>query len=140
MIVCKLTQMDYPKLRNRVYTQTRLNECKSALAFATWAIFVFECVRMLRVRSKTFRMHYSVCVHVKFRLQRQGNEMNLRALFSLFIDCSGGVRTHDLLLSATHSSTSYLYRVHVYTFTHSYMYKLPLQRLYNRPARLKQAS
>ena len=46
------------RTHKRTYTQTRLNERKFALAFAAWAVFVFECVQTLHVRSKTFKTYY----------------------------------------------------------------------------------
>ena len=44
------------------------------------------------------------CIHCtcELRLKRQGKEINLRALLSIFIEkkgCSGGIRTHIILLS-----------------------------------------
>ena len=53
---CDCTQMQtFVIVRTCKHMLARLNERKSALAFATWAVFGFEHVRTLRVRSKTFR-------------------------------------------------------------------------------------
>ena len=52
--------------------QTRLNERKSALAFATWAKFGFE-----HVRSKTFRTNYSYII-ITHILHTDEHEFQLR--------------------------------------------------------------
>ena len=62
--------------------QSGLDGARGARKLVPW-----NCFREFsQLQSQLMKKNRCMCIHVTFKLQRQGKEMNLRALFSVFIE------------------------------------------------------